>query len=743
VRARSFILGAVSLAALSVLIARPNAPRPGQPILLRVSAQPARRNVARLGVNLGTWTSWGAEQLSSNVLMNPGFETTIDRALVIISEVDARGFEDDQSWLARPGDFWRGAHYDVRSGAGAGIEGVLVGSKPAGPHGMPFYEADPMPAHLAAGDVVAITRESEPGPAANWWVARSSAHRVSVENAEHRPGSPGHSALSLTLGTGAPAQVSSYLDAITDRAGKLLPVNGPWRLLFWSRVDGVMAPIGSAQAALRVSFGRVGSAPFLDRRIEPSGSWQMTSLDFDGQDEEAPCATLELRFSAAGTAGGRVLLDDVDLRAMNSAPTPFRAEVIAALRALHPGYLRDWQGQLADTLANRIAPAFARHPTRYRPGDQTQFGYSLPDFLDLCRRVDARPWIVVPATFSDSELVGLGKFLAAQNAARRFDEIALEFGNENWNAIFRPAAIPDPQTYGAVASRAFRLIREGAGAAPPLRMIVGGQYANPGLDARLAANAPAADTLAVAPYFLYSLAAAPPPEPLAALFEDSAAGLPAIARIVERFKKDLAVYEVNLHTIGGDAPDSERNSLIAGAASGTAIAWRIIESLNRGATIQCPYVLAGFDASTAARGGFARLWGVTRDLAGAPRLRPTGLAIAMLNQAFGGSFYPVSANSSKVSAAAFLNGTRWSAVVASAADKPMTVRIEFPGQRGAGLPARILRLESKSPFSTNEERPQVEIAQSLPTVVGNGVMVTLPPYGLAALTAAQPGGQQP
>lgn len=115
--ARSYALGGLSMAALSILIARSLGPQSDGPMRLLVQAQAAQRNVARIGINLGTWTSWGAEQLSSNVLMNPGFETTIDRAIVIVSHADGGGFEDDQSWLARPDGFWRGAHFDVRSGA--------------------------------------------------------------------------------------------------------------------------------------------------------------------------------------------------------------------------------------------------------------------------------------------------------------------------------------------------------------------------------------------------------------------------------------------------------------------------------------------------------------------------------------------------------------------------------------------------------------------------------------------------
>jgi hypothetical protein len=316
----------------------------------------------------------------------------------------------------------------------------------------------------------------------------------------------------------------------------------------------------------------------------------------------------------------------------------------------------------------------------------------------------------------------------------RFAEIALEFGNENWNPIFRPAAIPDPRTYAAVADRAFRLIREGAGPKPRFRMIVGGQYANPAVGASVLAHASAADTLAIAPYFLYGLSAGLPADRrLAALFDDSEADLTAAARDTSALGRGLAVYEVNLHTIAGGAPDSERNPLVAGAGAGGALGWRLIGALNAGAAIQCAYALAGFDASTAARGGFVRLWGVARDLAGAPRLRPTGLAIAMLNRAIGGDFYPVRSAGAEVTAAAFLSTSRWSAAIASAADRPLAVRIEFPAQPAAPLPRRMLRLASQSPFSTNEERQEARIAASAVPSAGRSITFSLAPYGLAVL----------
>ena len=63
-------------------------------LAFRVSAQPAQRGVPRLGLNLGSRTSWGAEQLMANVLLNPGFEATDDGAIVIVRQAIAGDVAD-------------------------------------------------------------------------------------------------------------------------------------------------------------------------------------------------------------------------------------------------------------------------------------------------------------------------------------------------------------------------------------------------------------------------------------------------------------------------------------------------------------------------------------------------------------------------------------------------------------------------------------------------------------------------
>ena len=43
--------------------------------------------------------------------MNPGFEPTIDRTIVIVKEANSTGFADDTPWLARSNGFWNGGSF--------------------------------------------------------------------------------------------------------------------------------------------------------------------------------------------------------------------------------------------------------------------------------------------------------------------------------------------------------------------------------------------------------------------------------------------------------------------------------------------------------------------------------------------------------------------------------------------------------------------------------------------------------
>lgn len=624
----------------------------------------------RLGVNLGGRTAWGAEQLMANVLRNPGLESTLDGTLFIAGAVSAAGVEDDTPWTARPPGFWAGARYEVLSGAAAGKQGLVLDNQRTSPGRADRLALDGVPPGLAAGDVLALQGAGDMNPAPLWWTQG----RV-VSTAQPRPGSPGRRALRLTALPGQPAALLHHLDSIGERAGKLLPVQGRWRLSLWVRGSG-------PSAQLKISFLRHGRPAWLDRTLSPSSDWQELTLEFEARDDGPP---KPLQLSIAATQG-EVLVDDLWLGAAAPAGAGgFRPEVVQTLRALQPGYLRDWQGQLGETAANRVAEPFARQPTRYRPGDaELQFSYSLPEFLALAAEVGARPWVVLPSTSTPQEARDFGQALRRGWEKHRFGEIVVEHGNEHWNSVFRPAGIADARRLAEVADRAFAALREGAGAAVPLHRVVGTQYVNAWAGGQMAQLSRQSEGIAVAPYFLYKLDAVENADAALerALHEDAMPLRQALDSAAAR-GKSVDVYEVNFHTTGGNAGAAQRDAVLESPASGAALMRRLLQSAQQGVRRQAVYALAGYDTFVNASGSgpreLVKLFGITRDLAGPQHWRPTGEALKALNAVVGGAAHAADCRGDgcgELTALAFGAGARW-AVVSSAA---VPLRVGLPCQ---------------------------------------------------------------
>lgn len=613
-----------------------------------VSRSASLPDTPRIGLNLGIWTSWGAEQLSANVLMNPGFEGVIDRAIVVVRDPQGDSFSDDTDWLARPPGFWNQAAFHVLTGREAGKQGTVLRSSRT------FFQlANPLPG-LAPGDIVAVTKTDDQQLPTQWWL-EGQGH--AIDRSSPRPGSFGHRSLRLLPNSAA----ASYLDAIGDRAGKLLPLNGEWTLSVWARAS-------DDSGRLRVRIDRSGTPPFLDVLIPLEAEWREYRWTMNPADTGAP-ATLTVRFANASD-GVDVWLDDASLRPRTANPTAFRDEAVETLRTIRPGYLRDWQGQLGDTLANRLAPAHARRATRYRPGgwEATDFAYSLPDFLALCDEVGANPWVVLPSTFTPAEWAEAGAFLRAKANEYGFREVVVEFGNENWNELFRPAGILSATALTEAATLVFARLREGSGNDPRIRPVLSGSFSNLSQHETLWERTPPSTMLAFAPYWAYD-----PTQPQAFFPDDHIRRLRTLSN-----RHETAIYEMNAHSLSGSAPAESVNQMLASPATAAALAWNTIGALQAGVERICIYTLAGFDTMGEGRGRLINLFGVTRDLAAPNRFRPEGDALVLLNQAIGGSYHAVETSSPDVRGAAFAAEEGWRAVLVSRSASPKRVRLTFP-----------------------------------------------------------------
>jgi hypothetical protein len=355
----------------------------------------------------------------------------------------------------------------------------------------------------------------------------------------------------------------------------------------------------------------------------------------------------------------------------------------------------------------------------------------------LCAAVGAQPWVVAPTLSTDAEWLALGAWLKQAAARHGMRGIVVEFGNENWNAIFRPGGMMNPQTHAEAADRAFRLLKTGAAGFKGLSLVVNAQFVNPDNVGQIARASREANKVAVAPYFLHSLPATTPALTVAAAFADDDKLIRLDAEQAQKNGKQLTVYEVNFHTTEGDAGNALRNSAVTDAHSGAALARRLLQTLQAGVREQMVYVLAAFDFKASGERGLLRLWGIARDLAPG-QLRPTGLALQLLNEAIIGDAHVAqcAGGACKQMTAVFFQQDGSSRLaVASASAASTTIRSSLPCDRRIQL--RLL--DGSVSGANNETRVQVALRAATASCGASGWQFELPAYSFAVL-AQQPSG---
>jgi hypothetical protein len=282
-----------------------------------------------------------------------------------------------------------------------------------------------------------------------------------------------------------------------------------------------------------------------------------------------------------------------------------------------------------------------------------------------------------------------------------------------------------------VAQRCLAAVREHSRGLN-LKTVVNAKFANAEQVSAYGDRSPDADIVAVAPYFAFSMNAG---LSLAkrndVLFGPHNQAMKRMASDLSGIHKELAVYEVNLHTMSGTASEAERAPVVAGLASGAALARTLLDALSHGIRRQCVYSFTGFDGSLEAVQGHARLWGIVRDLGHPNRFRPTGLALKMLNETVAGNMLEVDSESAGgVSVYAFETQAGISLVAASGTPQARRLTVKYPpGRQPTGV-LRMAYLTGLSASSTNEDTVEVSIRTGETAVRGKTASFMVEPWSL-------------
>ena len=295
------------------------------------------------------------------------------------------------------------------------------------------------------------------------------------------------------------------------------------------------------------------------------------------------------------------------------------------LRQLKPGVLRymDNGTDFGSTMDNMIAPAFARQRAGYSQNTilQEDIPIGLVEFLQLCQAIGAEPWFSAPSATSPQEMQNLIQFLNGDASTKYgairaslgqsapwtsvFSTIHIELGNENWNgSSFNGAAIADPYALSERANDVFTAAK----AAPEYNaskfdLIMNGWAAVAWWTQQELLKPNAADTIDIAPYtygnsfneygsneqIFGSMFAEPEAIdslPSGNVYQQAVAAASAPKPV------KLAVYEVNLGTSSGSAPQNMVNAVVPSVGAGlSTVEHMLLMMRDDGITLQNMFAL--------------------------------------------------------------------------------------------------------------------------------------------------------
>ncbi len=772
------------------------------PTVINVGTTVQREDVKRLGINISGQLYYDSAQMLRDITFNnPGFESELWQSVLVCSAVNGNTCTDGNGWSQWPVNFLQGGSFNFIYGSAKGSTGTLVSmTKPSGNGGAgawyDFGNVKP-----AVGDIFIIKKTFPGNPAAGWWPTTSGGATITADTSDLSSHTAGHQALAFnTAGNGQSASVSSYFDSTAGRS--FLQMKGTYTITF-------RAKSASGSKELNVSVGRLtsthGNVHYFNQQVPLTNQWQDFTYTFSADEDGTYIGTAYLTFAATG---GTIYLDDaaVTESATGSNKTPFRDAVIDRLKQLNPGVLRymDSGYNFGSTIDNMIAVPDARLRTGF--GQSSSEVLSVPmgleEFLQLCEAVGAEPWYTMPMGVSPTEAQNLIQFLAGDAStpygAKRaalgqsapwtsvFPTIHIELGDEAWNSAFSGDTISSPAAYGSRVATIFGAAKSSPSyEASKFDMIMDGWAAVPWWNQQaMNAASNTYDTIDVAPYTFdtftdYSSSAAifgsmfAQPEAIdsrttGSMYQQMQTVSGQAGGLTGK-PANLAVYEVNLGTTTGTAPQSVINQVVPSLGAGLSTAEHMLLMMrDDNVQLQTMFALPGYQngyTNMNGGGGNVQIWGTVIDMGGATNLcRPQFLAEALANTAIGGNMIattqgganPTWDESSKndtvnpinikgahyIQSFAFVDGTKNSLILFNL-NLTSALPVTFTGVNAPSGLVQVGTLNSNSLTDTNETGSNVAITNS---TIGNfnpASTINLPAHSMTVYTWSTAGGVTP
>lgn len=695
-------------AALVMILAQPLLPT----VEIAITNEVVRTDVERIGIVLSGPNDYGAENYMANWYANPGFEASYFASTITCSKADNSNIVQAQYWdvawntatIGWPVGMWDGGEWELPA---QGIRGKII--KFSHVNSKYTWELDRT---VSVGyEEVMYVRVQFPG-----------------NGNEPRPNSPGTQSTKLTNpGNNWKSVGNQYWDLLATQgdnsAGVLRLMQGPYMLSFWAK----------GPAKVKVKSTR-GSVILLEKIFDITDKWEHYSYAFEAKDTYQTGKSPGIQLGWTFESGTSILLDDIYLGRSDKV-SGFSQNLIDSMKELHPGVIREWQGNHGVRIKDKIADEYARHLGDHSPRNNkggARF-YGWVEFLDLCEQVDAVPWLNIPPTASLEDLTLLKGYLNA--VAPRFKKVYVEFANESWGSNnrysdpFAGGSFNGGARFGAAARRAFEFI----GPVKGVQYLAGGQASWTDHNRIISEALGGTSRIMIAPYFGELKDKWDTPENIllpvyGRAFYDIVQGKPFAAK-----EWVSGVYEINFHTTGGAGGDkSIVNNMVAGVGGGIALPVYILNYIEAmGWQPNATFNYAQYSANG------IRIWGQKRDSEATGRWRPTGMAVILANKLIGNNskMLRVHVNADVITAPA-INGlpvaTTIPGIAGYAFEDKEEVRLLlvnlWPGKTwmlDLPTPSHFLRMGSDNPWANNEDGAGV--------VFTNEYDQTLPPYSAQLL----------